>query len=163
MTTTRIATRFCVFSPVFHIAQDHGANVNGRNFPEVHDPVRGRNRRKEDAEKLAESHADRSNGSGLNHQKERPAVKKSPQRPQGFAQIDILAAGARHHGRQFAVTQRADDGQKAGDQPGPDQQRRRIDLAAISAETIKMPEPIMEPMTSMVALVRPRPFTNSLS
>ena len=26
-----------------------------------------------------------------------------------------------------------------------------------------MPEPIIEPMTSMVALVRPRPFTSSLS
>ena len=27
----------------------------------------------------------------------------------------------------------------------------------ISADTIKMPEPIIEPMTSMVALVRPNP------
>ncbi len=34
---------------------------------------------------------------------------------------------------------------------------------AISAETIKMPEPIIDPMTSMVALVRPRPLTSSLS
>ena len=34
---------------------------------------------------------------------------------------------------------------------------------AISADTIKMPEPIMEPMTSVVALVRPKPLTNSLS
>ncbi len=34
---------------------------------------------------------------------------------------------------------------------------------AMSAETMKMPEPIMEPMTSVVALVSPRPFTNSLS
>src|SRR3974390_3920149 len=34
---------------------------------------------------------------------------------------------------------------------------------AISADTIKMPEPIIEPMTSVVALVRPSPFTNSLS
>ena len=34
---------------------------------------------------------------------------------------------------------------------------------AISAETMKMPEPIMEPMTSVVALVRPRPLTHSLS
>src|ERR1700733_6773016 len=33
----------------------------------------------------------------------------------------------------------------------------------ISAETIKMPEPIMEPITSVVALVRPSPLTNSLS
>src|ERR1035437_4011631 len=34
---------------------------------------------------------------------------------------------------------------------------------AISAETMKMPEPIMEPMTSVVALVRPRPLIHSLS
>ena len=34
---------------------------------------------------------------------------------------------------------------------------------AISAETMKMPEPIMDPMTSVVALVRPRPFTHSVS
>ena len=34
---------------------------------------------------------------------------------------------------------------------------------AISAETIKMPEPIIEPITSMVALVRPRALTSSLS
>jgi hypothetical protein len=33
----------------------------------------------------------------------------------------------------------------------------------ISAETMKMPEPIMEPMTSVVALVRPKPLTSSLS
>src|SRR5271157_1284295 len=34
---------------------------------------------------------------------------------------------------------------------------------AISADTMKMPEPIIEPITSVVALVRPSPFTNSLS
>src|SRR5574340_685157 len=34
---------------------------------------------------------------------------------------------------------------------------------AMSAETMKMPEPIMEPMTRVVALVRPRPFTSSWS
>ena len=33
----------------------------------------------------------------------------------------------------------------------------------ISADTMKMPEPIIEPMTSMVALVRPSPCTSSLS
>jgi hypothetical protein len=32
---------------------------------------------------------------------------------------------------------------------------------AISADTIKMPEPIMDPMTRVVALVSPSPFTNS--
>src|SRR5260370_42485146 len=34
---------------------------------------------------------------------------------------------------------------------------------AISAETMKMPEPIIEPVTSIVELVRPRPLTNSRS
>jgi hypothetical protein len=33
----------------------------------------------------------------------------------------------------------------------------------MSAETIKMPEPIMEPMTRVVALVRPRPWTKSVA
>src|SRR5277367_865808 len=33
----------------------------------------------------------------------------------------------------------------------------------ISEDTMKIPEPIIEPITSMVALVRPRPLTNSLS
>src|SRR4051812_1407601 len=32
---------------------------------------------------------------------------------------------------------------------------------AISADTIKMPEPIMDPMTRVVALVSPSPFTSS--
>ena len=38
-----------------------------------------------------------------------------------------------------------------------------FDSRAMSAETMKMPEPIMDPMTSVVALVRPSPLTNSWS
>src|SRR5271167_876385 len=34
---------------------------------------------------------------------------------------------------------------------------------AISAETMKMPEPIIEPITMVVALMGPSPFTNSVS
>ncbi len=33
----------------------------------------------------------------------------------------------------------------------------------ISAETMKMPDPIIEPITSIVALVRPNPLTSSWS
>ncbi len=33
---------------------------------------------------------------------------------------------------------------------------------AMSAETMKMPEPIMEPITSVVASSRPRPFTRDI-
>ncbi len=36
-------------------------------------------------------------------------------------------------------------------------------MRAMSAETMKMPEPIIEPITRVVALVSPRPFTNPLS
>ena len=63
-----------------HVAQNHGAQVNGRNFHEMQDPVRGRNGGKEDAKKFSESHGYGGNGSGLDDQKQRPAIEKSPQR-----------------------------------------------------------------------------------
>ena len=54
---------------------------------------------------------------GLDDQEQRPAVEEPPQRRERFAQVDVLAAGARHHRRQFAVGQRADDRQHAGHDP----------------------------------------------
>ncbi len=63
---------------------------------------------------------------GLDDQEQRPAVEKSPQRPQRLAQVDVLAAGLRHHGGQFAVAERADHGQNAGDDPRAKNQRRRV-------------------------------------
>ncbi len=92
----------------------------------MHNPVRGRNRRKEDPEELAERHADGRDGPGLNHQEQSPAVEKSPQRAQRLAEVNVLPTGSRHHGRQFAVAQRANDGHEASDQPGANQQGRRI-------------------------------------
>ena len=112
-----------------HVAQNHGPKMNRRNFPEMQNPMGRRNRGKEDAQKLAESHAHSGDRPGLNHQKQSPAVEKSPQRPQRLAQINILPAGARHHRGQFAIAERADDGHESGDKPGPDQQGRRIHLA----------------------------------
>ena len=112
-----------------HVAQHHRAEGDGRNLPEMQYPVRRGDRRKEDAEKLAECHADGGDGSGLDDQEERPAVEKSPERAQRFAQINVLAAGTRHHGGQFAVGQRAGDGQETGHQPGADQQRGRVGKA----------------------------------
>ncbi len=130
----------------------------------MQNPMGGRNRGKENAEELAEGHADGGDGSGLNDQKQSPAVEKSPERSERFAQINVLAAGARHHGGEFAIAERGDDGHEAAataqaaiSSAGESTSR------AISAETMKMPEPIIEPMTSMVALVRPRPLTSSLS
>ena len=89
--------------------------------------LRRRDGRKEDAQELAEGHAYRGDGSGLDDQEQRPAVEKSPQRAQRFAQVNVLAAGARHHGRQLPVGERAGDGQEPGHQPGGDEQRGRID------------------------------------
>src|SRR5712692_4368356 len=91
--------------------------------------MRGRNRRKEDPEELSEGYTDRGNRPRLNHQEQRPAVKESPQRPQRFTQINILTAGAWHHGRQFAVAKRCNDGHEPRYRPRADQQRRRVDLA----------------------------------
>ncbi len=116
--------------PDFHVAQNHRADVNRRNFPEMQQPVRRRNRRNEDAEELAEGHAHGGDGAGLNHQEQRPAVEKSPERPQGFAQVNVLPAGAGHHGGQFAVAERGHDGHESGNGPGSNQQRRRTDFAA---------------------------------
>src|ERR1700730_8757944 len=103
--------------------------MDGRNFQEVNDPVRGRDRWEESAEKLTEGYADGGNSAGLNHQKKRPAVKKSPKRPERFSEVNILTAGARHHSSQFAVTQGRDDGEEAGHQVGTDQQSGRVDLS----------------------------------
>ncbi len=84
---------------------------------------------KEHAEKLAEGHAHGRNRSGLNHQEQRPPVEKSPKRAQRLAQINVLPARSRHHGRQFAVAQSSNNGQEAGHQPGANQQCRRIHFA----------------------------------
>ncbi len=86
-----------------HIAQNHGPDRNGRNVSDMPEPVRSRNRRKEDAEELAEGDRDSGDGSRLDDQKQRPAVEKSPERAEGFAQVDVLAAGLGHHGGKFAV------------------------------------------------------------
>ena len=86
----------------------------------------GGDRGEEDAEKLAEGYADGGNGAALNDEKERPAVEEAPQRAEGLAQVDVLAAGLGHHGRQFAVGERRDDGHEAGDQPGRNQQGGRV-------------------------------------
>ena len=109
-----------------HIAKHHGADGDGRNVRDVPQPMRAGNRRKEDAEKFAEGHANGGDGSGLNDEKERPAVEKAPQRTQRFAQVDILAAGLGHHGGQLAVAERADHGHDGGDDPGCQIERRRI-------------------------------------
>ena len=112
--------------PDLHVAQHHGTEMNRRNLPEMHDPVRGGNGREEDSEKLAKGHADSGNGAALNHQEKRPAIEEAPQGPERLPQIHILAAGARHHGRQFTVAESRHHGHEAGHQPCRNQQGGRV-------------------------------------
>ena len=44
----------------------------------------------------------------LNDQEQRPAIEEAPEGPERLAQIDVLASGLGHHGREFAVAQSAD-------------------------------------------------------
>ena len=63
----------------------------------------GRDGRKENAQKFAEGDADGGDGSRLDDEIQRPAVEKSPERPERLAQINVLAAGVRHHCGQLTV------------------------------------------------------------
>jgi hypothetical protein len=81
-------------------------------------------------QKLAEGHRDSCDGPGLDDEEERPAVEKSPQRPQRFAQVNILAAGLGHHGRQLAVAERGGEGQDGRHHPCAQKQRRGLGSAS---------------------------------
>jgi len=61
-----------------HIAQHHGTDVNRRHLPEMQNPVAGGYSRPEDSQKFTKSHAHSRDRPGLDHEKERPAIKKSP-------------------------------------------------------------------------------------
>ncbi len=89
----------------------HG--VVGGEIDRRDDPGRRRDGRREDAEVAGERDGDGGDGAGLDDQEQRPAVEESPERAVGFAQIDVLAAGAGHHRGQFAVAQRGADGQSS--------------------------------------------------
>ena len=104
----------------------------------------------EHAKKSRERHCDRGNRSGLYHEEERPAIEKSPQRTVCLAKVDILAAGPRHHCSQFAVAERGDNREHARDRPHHKQPPGEPTSRAISADTMKIPEPIIEPATSIV-------------
>ena len=106
--------------------------------------------RHEHAEEAREADGDGGDRAGLDDEEQRPAVQKAPQRRERLAQVDVLAAGARHHRRQLAVRQRADDRQHAGDDPADSSQPGLPRLRAMSADTMKMPEPIIEPTTTIV-------------
>ena len=106
-----------------HVAEDHGADGYCGHMRDVPEPVVGADGGKEDAKELSEGDADRGDGPGLYDEEERPSVEKSAERAERFAEIDVLAAGLRHHGGEFAVTERSDEGHEGCHHPGRDEQR----------------------------------------
>ncbi len=118
-----------------------------------------RDRGQEDAGVFGEGHRDGCDGAGLDDGEERPAVEEAPEASEGFAQVDVLAAGVWHGRGQFAVAERRDDGEGRADEPAENEQAGDFTWRATSALTMKMPEPIIEPITSVVAETSPRPCT----
>ncbi len=82
------------------------------------------------SQKFAERHAHGGNRPGLDDQEQSPSIEKAPERAQRFTQVNVLSAGAGHHGGKLAVRERANNRHKASDQPRANQQRGRVDLAA---------------------------------
>ena len=125
----QMPVRLAVLTPISILPSTIGPNAQRGHMSDVPQPVGRRDRREKDAEKLAEGHRNSGDGSRLNHQKQRPAVEKSPQRPQRLAQVDVLAAGLGHHRRQLAVAERANHGQDGRHHPRAQKQRRRVGAA----------------------------------
>ena len=95
----------------------------------MNDPDAGRNRGPHYAEITREAHSDGGDGSGLNYKKERPSVKKTPERRIRFAEIDVLAAGVGKKRGEFAIGKRGGDGEQAGEHPSEDKAARGTGLA----------------------------------
>jgi hypothetical protein len=104
--------------------------VNLRHVIDLPQPGIRADLRKEDAQELSKGHADRSDSPGLYDQKQRPAIQKSPDRPQRLAQINVLPSGFRHHRGELAVAERSDQRHRRRHQPRRDQQRRRTQRPA---------------------------------
>src|SRR5437773_11323087 len=81
------------------------------------DPRLWRDCREKHSKILREAHRYRSNRPRLNHQKKRPAVKKSPQRRIGFAQIHVLTACVRKKSGEFAIGKGRGNGKQARENP----------------------------------------------
>ncbi len=109
-----------------HIAEDHGADADGGDMGDVPEPVGAGDGGEEDAEEFAEGDTDGGDGAGLDDEEEGPSVEKAPHGAEGFAEVDVLAAGRGHHGGEFAIGERADDGHEAGDDPGGEEEGRGV-------------------------------------
>ena len=71
----------------------------------------------EHARIFGEGHGHGGDGSGLDHQKHGPAEEESAQGAEGFAQIDVLAAGVRHGRGELPVGERRDQRERRRPRP----------------------------------------------
>ena len=115
------------------------------------------------AKLVNEAHRHRGHGAGLDDQEQRPAIEEAAERRIRFPQVDVHPARPRHHPRQVAVDHRAADGDQAGQNPGGDDPAEEPSSRAMSAGTMKIPEPIIEPATIIVASSKPKSRTKPFS
>ena len=127
----------------------------------VQDPVIGGNRREKISQKFAEGHAHGGHRPGLDDQKQSPSIEEAPERAQRFTQVNVLSAGLGIMAASSPYESAPTIVIKPVTSHAPISSAGELTSRAISADTIKMPEPIIDPMTRVVALVSPSPFTNS--
>jgi hypothetical protein len=101
-----------------------GAQSDGLDNPRL----RG-NCRQQYSEVARKSYGYRGDGAALNYEEQRPTVQKTPQRGIRFTQINILAASAGKHSRQFSARKGCGDRKQAGDDPRQQQAARGTGLA----------------------------------
>ena len=103
--------------------------MKNRNPPEIDEEILGRDPGHQNPQELPEGHRHRGHRPGLNDQEKGPAVKKSEERPESLAQINVLPAGGRHHACQFAVSHRRRNRHYSADQPTKQKETRGLHLA----------------------------------
>ena len=96
---------------------------------QVDEDILRRHPRNQDTEEFPESHGHGGNRSRLDDEEQRPAVEESEQRPESFAQVNVLAARARHHGGKLSVGYSGHHGHEAAHRPGEEEQFGRLNLA----------------------------------
>ena len=87
----------------------------------------------------------------LDDEELRPAEEERPEVAVGFAEEDVLAPGVRIHGGQLRAGYRAEHGEQAAENPQADEHPGVATHCAMIDSPMKMPEPIIEPTTMVVA------------
>ena len=98
---------------------------------------------------------DGGDGTGLDHREHGPAIKIGEEGAKHAVEIDILAAGFGDHAGNLRVGKRAEKGDRARNEPNPQQQFGRADLRGHDPGFLKMPEPMTPPTTINMVVKRP--------